>query len=181
MLRRMPILLYFHTPHRLVISGLYQLPVGPGKRWLHRGVASHLIGGWQMNWVGTFQSGYPVSQADYYIYGNPKLASGQAFGHWFNTSPSIWVQRPSDTLRTAKLRSPSVRRHSAPQIDLSVIRNFRLAEKQRLQFRASAFNAMNTPLFDAPNTSPSSPLFGVVPVTQRDLPRSIELGVRYSF
>lgn len=32
-----------------------------------------------------------------------------------------------------------------------------------------------------PNTSPSSPLFGVVPLTQMNVPRSIELALRCSF
>ena len=49
------------------------------------------------------------------------------------------------------------------------------------EFRASPFNAMNTPLFDTPNTNPASPRFGVAPNTLRNLPRSIELGVRYAF
>jgi hypothetical protein len=40
----------------------------------------------------------------------------------------------------------------------------------------SAFNLTNTPLFGAPHTSPTSTLFGVVPITQTNLPRSIELG-----
>jgi hypothetical protein len=39
----------------------------------------------------------------------------------------------------------------------------------------------NTPIFDPPNTSPSSSLFGVVPVTQINLPRDVELGFRYAF
>ena len=169
------------TPHRLVISGLYDLPVGPGKRWGNSGAAARIIGGWRMNWVSVFQSGYPIGQSTFNVLGDPKLAGGQTREHWFNTSPSIWVQRASDTLRTSKLRSITVRRHSAPQVDLSVIREFRIAERHRLHFRVSAFNAMNTPLFDSPNTTPSSPLFGVVPNTQRNLPRSFEFGIRYAF
>ena len=171
----------FDTPHRLVASGLYELPIGPARRWLNRGVTAHIVGGWEVNWTGIFQSGTPISLPDYYIYGDPKLSSGQTLNHWFNTSPQIWVQRPPDTLRTAKLNSPNIRRHTAPQVDLSVIRNFRIKERQRFQFRVAAFNATNTPLFDVPNTTPSSPLFGVVPITQRNLPRSIELGFRYAF
>jgi hypothetical protein len=171
----------FDTPHRLVASGLYEFPIGPGKRWLNHGIASHVIGGWQMSWSATFQSGNPIIQPDYYIYGDPKLTSGQTLSHWFDTSPAIWVQRPPDTLRTSKLMSSSIRRHTAPQLDLTLVRQFRITERQKFQFRASAFNATNTPLFDFPNTSPASPLFGVVPITQRNLPRSMELGFRYVF
>ena len=171
----------FDTPHRLVLSGVYDFPVGPDKRWLHRGLAAHIIGGWQASWIATFQSGNPIALPDYYIQGDPGLAGGQSLNHWFNTSPAIWVQRPADTLRTAKLYSPDIRRFTAPQLDLNLIRNFRITERQKFQFRASAYNATNTPVFDYPNTTPTSPLFGVVPITQRNLPRSIELGVRYAF
>ena len=61
------------------------------------------------------------------------------------------------------------------------MRNFRIGERQRFQLRVSAFNVTNTPIFGAPVTDPASPLFGVVRITQINLPRSVELGFRYSF
>jgi hypothetical protein len=49
----------------------------------------------------------PIALPDYYIYGDIRLSSSQqTLDQWFNTSKDIWVQRPPDTLRTAKLRSP---------------------------------------------------------------------------
>jgi hypothetical protein len=172
----------FDVPQRLMITGNYELPVGHGKKWLSHGIASHIIGGWELNWLSTLQRGIPVSYSGaYYIYGDPKLSSGQTLNHWLDTSPSIWVVRPPDTLRTSKMRSSTIRTHSAPQADLTLIRNFHIREGHRFQFKASAFNATNTPIFSAPNTTPSSNVFGVVPITQRNLPRSVELGFRYAF
>ena len=46
--------------HRLVVSGVYELPFGPGKPWLTSGVGSHIAGGWQINSVATFQGGLPL-------------------------------------------------------------------------------------------------------------------------
>jgi hypothetical protein len=122
-----------------------------------------------------------MSYPDYYINGNPKLDSGQTFNRWFNTSKDIWVQRPADTLRTAPLRSPNIRRHTAPQLDLALNRSFAIRERHTVQVKVSAFNATNTPIFNFPTTDPSSPLFGVVPITQINNPRSVELGFRYFF
>jgi hypothetical protein len=169
-------------PQRLVFSGIAEAPFGRNKPWLNHGLASKVAGGWQMTWSGTVQSGPPIALPDYYIYGNPQLPSDQqTFSKWFNTSPQIWVQRPSDTLRTAKLYSPNIRRNTAPQVSATVLRNFRIRERQTFQFRVSAFNLTNTPIFGAPNNNPASPLFGVVPITQINLPRALELGFRYAF
>ena len=172
----------FDVPQRLMIAGTYEFPIGPSRKWLNHGVASHIIGGWELNWMSTMQKGIPISYpGGYYINGDPKLSSGQTLNRWFNTSPEIWTVRPPDTLRTSKLLSSTIRTDTAPQLDLTLIRNFRIREGHRMQFKVSAFNVSNTPIFTAPNTSPSSNLFGVVPITQRNLPRSVELAFRYAF
>ena len=105
----------YDVPQRLVISGIYEFPVGPHRKWLNHGLASHIIGGWSVNWNMIAQSGNPIGfPSGYYIYGDPKLSSGQNLNHWFNTSSSIWVLQPPDTLRTSKLRSPTIRTDSRP-------------------------------------------------------------------
>ncbi len=175
-------LVSFDIPHRFAVSGILELPFGPKRRYFNHGLVGGVVGGWQMSWTGSAQSGTPISLPDYYINGDPRLPSDQqTLSHWFNTSSSIWGIRPPDTLRTAKLRSPNIRRNSAPQFNTSVIRNFRITERQKIQVKASAFNLANTPVFGNPNTTPTSPLFGVVPITQINLPRAVELGFRYSF
>jgi hypothetical protein len=51
---------YQDTPHAVVISYLYELPAGPGKKYLNHGVASKVLGGWQVGGVHRYQSGSPV-------------------------------------------------------------------------------------------------------------------------
>src|SRR5712692_8695253 len=56
---------YQDTPHALVISYLYELPVGPGKKYLNHGVGSKVLGGWQISGVHRYQSGSPVIMNSY--------------------------------------------------------------------------------------------------------------------
>src|SRR5205085_7654403 len=50
----------FDTRHRLVVSPLYELPVGKGKPLnINNPVANAVIGGWQAGGIFTLQSGVP--------------------------------------------------------------------------------------------------------------------------
>jgi hypothetical protein len=48
------------TPHTLVLSYIYELPAGPGRKYLNHGVASKVLGGWQVGGVQRYQSGTPT-------------------------------------------------------------------------------------------------------------------------
>ena len=73
------------------------------------------------------------------------------------------------------LRSPLVRNW-----DLSVFKDFVVREGLRLQFRAEAFNALNTVRFGSPDTNAASTSFGVVS-TQANSPRQIQFGLKLLF
>ena len=49
-------------PHTFVISYLYELPFGKGKRFLNRGgLMNQLIGGWKLGGIQRYESGSPTS------------------------------------------------------------------------------------------------------------------------
>jgi len=51
----------FDVPQHLVLSYIYELPIGPGKRFLNvKGAVGKIIGGWQINGVTEFESGTPL-------------------------------------------------------------------------------------------------------------------------
>ena len=52
---------YQDVPHALVLSYLYELPAGPGKKYMSHGVPSKVLGGWQIGGVQRYQSGSPAS------------------------------------------------------------------------------------------------------------------------
>ena len=53
-----------------------------------------------------------------------------------------------------------------------------MLERFKAQFRAEAINAMNTPLFEAPNSNFGNPNFGRI-TRQANFPRFIQFGLRF--
>lgn len=51
---------YQDVPHAFVMSYLYELPAGPGKRFFNHGVGSKVLGGWQISGIHRYQSGAPT-------------------------------------------------------------------------------------------------------------------------
>jgi Carboxypeptidase regulatory-like domain len=56
---------YQDIPHTFVLSYLYELPVGPGKRYLNHGVGSKVLGGWQVSGIQRYQTGSPTVINEY--------------------------------------------------------------------------------------------------------------------
>jgi carboxypeptidase family protein len=56
---------YQDVPHAVVLSYLYELPIGPGKAHLSSGIASKVLGGWQVGGVQRYQSGIPTVFNEY--------------------------------------------------------------------------------------------------------------------
>lgn len=53
---------YQDIPHTFVLSYLYELPVGPHKKFINKGGAiGKIVGGWQFGGIQRYQSGSPVS------------------------------------------------------------------------------------------------------------------------
>lgn len=45
--------------HRLTLSSVYELPVGPGRRYLADHWLGQIVGGWSIGMLGALQSGPP--------------------------------------------------------------------------------------------------------------------------
>jgi hypothetical protein len=53
---------YQDIPHTLVLSYIYELPVGKGRKFLNKGgITDKVLGGWQVGGVQRYQSGQPIS------------------------------------------------------------------------------------------------------------------------
>lgn len=158
-------------PHRLALSGIYELPFGRGRRFLSDapGVVDFFAGGWQLNGIITFQSGQALGFGNAIFNGNIEdlvlSPSERSVDRWFNVDAGfnrVAAQQLASNYRTFPLRFAGLRGDAQHRWDLSAIKNFRIAESARIQFRAEAFNALNRPIFNNPNTTPTSTSFGMV-------------------
>jgi hypothetical protein len=166
-------------PHRLVLHGMYELPFGPGRALASTDnpVVRHIVGGWQVNWVGTVQSGAPlaISGAEriYKSEDNP-----QTIDEWFDVRQ--FVPREPFTLRQLSLRSADLRVPRLNKWDFTAMKGFRLTEGVDLKFRAEFYNAFNHTNFAAPNTTVTSSSFGRITGTFVG-PREVQLALRLVF
>jgi hypothetical protein len=178
---------------RLVSSGIYELPFGPGKRWaMGNRPLNRLIGGWQVNGILTVQTGVPlaITGASNYLATRPNLVgnaklSNRTVKEWFNTS--VFVNPSIYTFGNTPMTLPNVRGPGAVDLDLSLVKNTTIKENLKLQFRAEAFNALNHVNLGLPNTSfvagtnglNSSSSFGQI--TSADDPRIYQFALKLIF
>jgi len=189
--------------HRLSVSGVLQLPFGQGRRFLSgaNGVVEAIAGGWQVQGVYTYQSGFPIAFGT--INATSGAVSNDAF--WDGTSIAIdnkttekWINTdafksilnggsstdatPVNHLRTLPLRFNDVRRDAINNVDLSLIKDVGFGNGMRLQLRAEFINAFNEPYFPAPVVSQTSATFGKVTASNQDnYARRAQLGIKFLF
>jgi hypothetical protein len=166
---------------RLVVSYMYELPFGKGKRFLSglpRG-ANLLLSGWQLNGITTFQSGAPVilfaqtnntqiyttSQRPNNNGHTARLTGGttdQRLARWFDTS--VFSQPASYTFGNTGRTLPNVRKPGTRISDISLFKNTFFGPERRLnlQYRLEMFGAFNTPQFSAPGATVGGADFGVI-------------------
>jgi hypothetical protein len=161
------------TPQSFVVSYLYELPVGKGKKIGSgmNGALDAVLGGWQTSGAITAKDGFPLSigssgnglnyfgmgqhvdvVGDYHISDKNRL-------HWFNNTAAgksgaaFAVAQPWSTGNAPRyignLRAPGY-----TNWDLSIQKYFPIwKEIVRAQFRVDMYNALNHTNYFAPNTN----------------------------
>lgn len=85
-----------------------------------------------------------------------------------------------NTLRSLPLTLNNFRNQPFQKFDASLTKNFRIREGMKLQVRIEAINALNWVYFSGLQLTPTNGSFGFAN-TQRNLPRDIQLGGRFTF
>jgi hypothetical protein len=179
---------------RLVLSGIFELPFGKGKRWLAgNSLVSRAVGGWQLNLISTIQGGLPlvIRGASNNAANRPNSTGRSAkldnptADRWFDTTQ--FVNPPLFTYGNVGRALGDVRGPGITDFDLSLIKNTAITERVRFQLRGEAFNFVNHRNLGNPGTSFSpganglnnSATFGVI-TSARD-PRIMQLGAKLMF
>lgn len=175
------------APQKFVVAGIYELPFGRGRRLAANvpGWLNQFIGGWQINYDVTYQSGWVVDypNAPQVRPGSAKLPNPtrtQVFNTslWDDPATGRRVSPPNLTyeLRTFPYLFSDIRRPGYQNWDTSLSKYFPIRENLKLQFRFEMINMMNHPWFaDMASTNVTDPAFGRLHPTQRNLPRFIKL------
>jgi hypothetical protein len=182
-------------------AGTYELPFGPGKSMLQSGPGAWVAGGWSMNWIFTAQDGQPQTigctttnatglgcnalknNADPYVHGN----NLDRVSHFYNAA--AFYNPPAATALSAGPANlggapTQVRGPEYSRLDFSVFRKFPFIHESYFQFRAEAFNLLNTPTFGQPgslNFTNTSAFSQITSTRNNDDSRELQFSMKYYF
>lgn len=178
--------------NRLSLNGIYALPFGKGQPLLADAspVVDGFVGGWQIQGVYTYQTGFPIGFGDMFYNGSPIAVSDRTVGRWFDTSVFTSIldgttstnATPVNHKRTLPTRFSDVRRDSINNLDLSLLKNVTIHGSNQFQFRMEFINVLNEPYFPNPVTSQTSNTFGqIIASNQSNYARRAQIGVKWLF
>ena len=176
------------VPHRMTFASVYELPFGTGRRFLKgNNPLRWVLGDWNLGVNALLQAGAPFTvttqvdtrnnfsagglRAD--IVGVPNLSNGERSpARWFNTAA---FAQPA-AFRNGTSGVGIARSDGKINLDISLLKNFPLGERRKLQLRGEFFNLTNHPNFGNPGSSFGGPGFGVI--NSADPARRVQLGAR---
>ena len=172
----------FHTRHALVFSGSYEFP-GQGA----------LLGGWRTNWVASIYSGQaqtincvPATGAGTGCYallvGDPYDGSHDV--NQFYNPAAFANPNPVTTIgqtdfsplggNRSQVTGPPLR-----QLDMGLAKEFIVAGRRQIEFRAEVFNLTNTPSFNLPGSLDFRDARNFASISSmRNTPRQFQLGAK---
>lgn len=193
-------------PHAAVISGIFPLPLGKGKKFgsNFHGITEAVLGGWQVSTINTFRQGTPMSinanvnpastfggNQHAVLVGDPNKpgpvagnssclnypAKVKTVQNWFN--PCAFVTAAAGTFGNVPNYLPYLRTPGYADTDLAISKWFIPVESVHIQFRTEMFNAFNHPNFGGPNGSGivlGSATFSTI--SRGDIARQIQLALK---
>ncbi len=160
---------------RVAVNGLWDVPFGHGRHYGSSAnpIVDALIGGWTFGGVYQYQIRGPLTFTSNYLFngdfskiyiphdettperkfnidaGFNRVSAQQMASYQFRVNPIV----PDPRMRQMD---------PINQMDFSLVKNFRITERYYFRAKIDCFNITNHPMFNAPDTSPTSGTFGQV-------------------
>ena len=186
----------FDRKQTFVQSYVYDLPFGPGQKWVRSGLIGNIVGGWRVTGILTLLTGTPLTIGGGSALNTPgssqtadqvapvQILHGINIGNpWF--TPTAFVPETQNGVfgNTGRnyLTGPG-----SFDLTASLVKVIRFKERYMFELRGEAFGVTNTPQFSNPNTNsanynadPSKNTFGVI--TGAGGGRTLQLGMKLNF
>src|SRR5262249_38670134 len=161
--------------HTVNFNALYELPIGRGHGLFSaaKGFGGFLVSGWKLAALGilrsgiantvfigtnTFGNGNLTNQRPNAVAGVDPYAADRSPDHWLNPAAfSMPAAGAFGNLGRNTIFGPNFK-----QIDFSLLKDTKISERFKLEYRAEFFNIFNHPNFDQPNTTFNTAAFGKI-------------------
>lgn len=175
---------------RFTWGSVWQLPFGPGRALVRTHALRHIAAGWSLGSMVTLQGGAPVTvttqtntsysysagnqRAD--VLRNPEVPRAErTLLRWFDVD----AFRQPASYAFGNEGIGLVRADGIVNLNCSIIRAIKLAERKQLRFRGDLFNVINHPNFRLPGHVFGASGFGVVAAARPA--RQVQLGLQLTF
>ena len=195
-------------PQTFVLSWIYQLPFGTGRKWINRGWASRVIGGWDIGAVQRYMSGEPISfgcasgipgwenciyftrvatqsfKSKAYANGNLNLSNGDVM---FDRNAFVDLNLPSArnggvfAFGNIPRVTGEIRNWPYYNEDFSITKNVPIRERLTFSLRFELLNIFNRHVFGIPDTEPNDGANFGRPTYTIDSPRNVQILGRLTF
>jgi hypothetical protein len=166
--------------HVVNLSAVYQVPGAS------TGIVRALTSDWQLSTIVSARSGAHFSATT----GVDNALNGQANQRPDQVSDDVYVKQGYRWLNPAAFRAPgpgafgnlannSLIGPGRFNVDMGLVRGFRIGGERQVQFRAEAFNVFNRVNLSNPVSALNSPNFGLI--TSAGDARIIQLALKYTF
>jgi hypothetical protein len=177
-------------PQTLKASGTYELPIGPGKKFVNNHTLGNLAGGWQIGWILDYEDGNVVCSCNSTAitengtpfpngYDRPFRAAGvplstasysrardyfeKKIGVAQMWNPAGFALTPTQYVLSTSLRNYGrLRDPGYAREDLNVRKHFYMGERFQGILQVDYFNAFNRTQFEDPDGNKSDASFGQV-------------------
>jgi hypothetical protein len=184
----------FDRTHSYVMTAIYELPWGPGKRWMSDSLLGKIVGGWQVSGLFIAQSGTPLTitgngttlntpgnTAFADLIGEHTILGGLGPGKLY-FDPTVYAQPGAGV-------QGNLKRNNGPegpgfwQLDSSLFKRFGVGGGRFAEIRVDSFNTTNSVRWGNPGTGYSTAAgnnFGIIQ-NPTGSQRTLRFGGRFVF